>query len=155
ASCWGGRAISWATVEEMARYSKSIWPSLPTTARVSPSALAEATFRWNYLDAGWAQYSVRQGDVGAWVATQAAVAKAEGLGLIVGLNLLDGGTNKAPMTASQVRTFGTAMASEPSVCALVGWRHNSTYLNKTGVRDALDAVSTVAKSRKAASCVVN
>jgi hypothetical protein len=156
ASCWGGTAIPWATVEEMARYSKSIWPALPTTARVTPSKLAEATFRWTYLDAGWADYSTNLGDLRTYLGAQAAQARLEGLGLVAGLNVLDGsGYNTAPMTASQLKTFGTILAGDASVCALVGRSYDASYLSQSGIRAALDAVTTVAKARNPASCVVN
>ncbi len=154
ASCWGGKAISWETIEEMARYSKSIWPVLPTTVRVAPTNLAEATFRWNHLDAGWVQYNTRQGDLRTRLAKEATRAREEGLGLVAGLNLVDGaGFNTAAMTASQVRQFGTILAADPSVCALVGWRHDQSYLGQTGMRDAMEAVAAVARGRSAASCV--
>jgi hypothetical protein len=156
ASCWGGKAIPWATLEEMARYSKSIWPALPTTSRVTPSKLAEATFRWTYLDAGWAEYNTKLGDLKTYLAAQAAQARLEGLGLVAGLNLVDGsGYNTAPMTASQVKAFGTIIAGYASVCAFVGRDYNTSYLSQSGIRAALDAVTTVAKSRNPASCVVN
>jgi hypothetical protein len=154
ASCWGGQAISWETLEAMARYSKSIWPSLPTVARVSPTALASAGFRWTYLDAGWAQYTTRQGDLRTYVSKEAARAKLEGLGLVVGLNLLEGASSGA-MTASQIKQFGTILAQEPSACALVGWSYDGSYLGQSGIREALDSVATVARRRNAASCVVN
>jgi hypothetical protein len=153
ASCWGGQAIPWETLEAMARYSKSIWPSLPTVARVSPTALASAGFRWTYLDAGWAQYTTRQGDLRTYVANEAARAKLEGLGLVVGLNLLEGASSGA-MTASQIKQFGTILAQEPSACALVGWSYDAGYLGQSGIREALDSVATVARRRNAASCVV-
>jgi hypothetical protein len=156
ASCWGGRAISWETVEEMARYSKSIWPGLATTVRAAPTMLAGASFRWTYLDAGWAQYNTRRGDAKAFVATEAAVAADEGLGLIIGANFLEAaGNNTAPMTASQIKQIGTALAKNASVCALVGWRYDANYFGQSGIRQALDSVATVAKSRTVASCVVN
>jgi hypothetical protein len=156
ASCWGGQAVSWATVEEMARYSKSIWPALPTTARVPPSKLAQATFRWTYLDAGWADYNTALGDLKTYLAGQAAQAKLEGLGLVAGLNLLDAsGYNTAPMTASQVKQFGTILATDPSVCTVVGRSYDAAYLNLTGIRAALDSVTAVAKTHAAASCVVS
>jgi hypothetical protein len=156
ASCWGGKAISWATIEEMARYSKSIWPTLPTTVRVAPSILAQASFRWTHLDAGWAQYNTRKGDLKAFLATEGARARQEGLGLVAGFNVLDGaGLNTAPMTPTQVREFGTILAKEPSVCALVGWKHDPAYLSQPGMREAFDAVAARAKRRSPAPCVVN
>lgn len=153
ASCWGGQAISWSTVEEMARYSKSIWPGLPTVVRVAPSVLADADFQWNYLDAGWIQYNTLQGDLRTYLGAQAAKARLEGLGLVAGLNLEHaGGPKSGPMTPSQIRQFGTILAQDPSVCALIGWKYDSGWLDQTGVRDALDSVATVANGRAAASC---
>jgi hypothetical protein len=155
-ACWGGKTIPWETVEEMARYSKSIWPALPTTARVAPSKLAEATFHWTYLDAGWAEYTTNLGDLKTYLAGEANQARLEGLGLVAGLNVLDGaGYATAPMTASQLKAFGTILAGSASVCAVVGRSYDATYLSQSGIRDALDAVTAVAKSRSPASCVVN
>ena len=104
--CWGGRAISYETIEEMARYSKSLWPSLPTAVRVAPTTLAAAPFRWTHLDAGWAQYNTRQGDLRTRLAREVTQARAEGLGLVAGLNLLDGaGYKTAPMSARPPEIF--------------------------------------------------
>jgi hypothetical protein len=153
ASCWGGRAIPWSTVDEMARYSKSIWPGLATVARAAPSDLAKATFQWAYLDAGWAQYNTRMGDIRTYVSNEVAHAKSEGLGLVAGLNVQDAsGVHTAPMTASQIKAFGTVLASHPYVCALAGWKYDAAYLSQTGIRAAFDAVASVARSRTAGSC---
>jgi hypothetical protein len=59
------------------------------------------------------------------------------------------------MSASQIKTFGTIIASAPSVCAVVGYRHDTSYLGQTGIRSALDSVANVAKRRTAGSCVVS
>jgi hypothetical protein len=156
AACWGGTAIPWATVEAMAKYSKAIWPALPTVAKAPPTVLANATFRWSYLDAGWAMYSTRQGDLRSYLASQATAARNEGLGLMVGLNLIDAaGANTAAMTASQILQLGTVAAKEPSACALVGWRYDASYVGQTAIRAALDSVAKVARSRSAGACVVN
>jgi hypothetical protein len=156
ADCWGGKPIAWETIEEMAKYSKAIWPALPTTVRVPPSALAKADFQWTYLDAGWAQYSTPRGDIRTYLAAEAAQARAEKLGLVAGLNLVDAaGPGTAPMTPSQIREFGTVLAQDPAVCALVGWSYDAAHLGQTGVRDALDAVAAAAKTRAAGACVVS
>ena len=156
ASCWGGKVIPGATVEAMAQYSKSIWPTLPTSVQVPPSVLAAASFRWEWLDAGGIIYNTRQGDPRAYLANQVATAKLEGLSLVVGLNLLNSaGYRTSPMTPSQIKQFGTILAQEPSACALVGWTYNATYLGQTGIREALDSVTRVAKRRTPGSCVVS
>jgi hypothetical protein len=45
AKCWGGKTLTYSQMEEMSRYSKSIWPTLPTGVRAPPSLLGsmEAT----------------------------------------------------------------------------------------------------------------
>ena len=59
---WAGRPISGATLEEMAKYSKAIWPSLKTIVRAEPYLIKwSGTYR--ALDAAWAQYLWRKGDV--------------------------------------------------------------------------------------------
>jgi hypothetical protein len=123
---------------------------------VAPTELAAASFRWTYLDAGWAQYNTSKGDLRAFLAAEAAAARQEGLGVVAGLNLLSGsGTNTASMTAAQLLEFGSALAADPAVCAFVAWRHDSAYLSRAGVREATDAVAAVARGRNAASCVVS
>ena len=153
ASCWGGTAIPWATVEEMARYSKSIWPGLATVVRAAPSDLAKATFQWNYLDAGWAQYNTQMGDIRTYLAGQVAQAKNQGIGLVAGLYVKHAdGVGTAPMTASQIKAFGTVIASDPYVCAVTGWKYDATYLAQAGIRAAFDSVASVARTRTAGSC---
>jgi hypothetical protein len=83
---WGGKIISHATVEAMAQYSKSIWPSMTTFARVVPSWLATSSITYRALDAGWLQYAADKGDVTKLVTAEVAKAKLKGLGLLVGLN---------------------------------------------------------------------
>ena len=144
------------TVEAMAKYSKSIWPGLPTVAKVAPSLLAKASFTWTYLDAGWATYNTRLGDLRTYLASESKAATGEHLGFMVGLNLLDAaGVNTAPMTASQIMQLGTIAAKTSSVCALVGWQYDASYVGQAGIRAALDSVAKVAKSRSVASCAVN
>ncbi len=123
-------------------------------ARSEPSELAKATFQWSYLDAGWAQYNTKMGDVGTYIASEVAQARNERLGLVAGLNVDDAsGLNTPPMTASQIKAYGTVLASQPYVCALAGWKYDATYLSQTGIRAALDSVATVARNRASGSCM--
>ena len=154
ASCWGGSAIPWSTVEEMARYSKSIWPNLPTAVRSDPSRMTGAGFTWKYLDAAWAQYNTRRGELRTFLYSQVTAAKTMGLGLMLGLNLLDGsGTNTAPMTVSEVKAFGTILAQEPMACGLLGWRYDDGFMSQTGMRAAMDSVAKVARLHAPTTCV--
>jgi len=133
-----------------------IGPQYGAGDQLKSTDLAKATFQWTYLDAGWAQYNTKKGDIGKYLSAQVASAKAEGLGLVAGLNAEDAsGVNTAPMTASQIKEFGSTLASSPAVCALAVWKYDAAYLAQTGIRAAFDAVASLAKSRAAGSCVVN
>ncbi|MFL5401899.1 MAG: hypothetical protein ACJ8BF_03695 [Gemmatimonadales bacterium] len=77
---WNGTTVSPAEVEEMARYSKQIWPSLPTIVRAFPAYLQG--YHYQYLDAAWAQYLEKFGDLNAFLSTNVRDAKASGLALV-------------------------------------------------------------------------
>ena len=69
------------------------------------------------------------------------------------MNFLEAaGANTASMTASQVKQIGTVMAKSTSVCALVGWKYDGSYLKQSGIRQALDDVAAAAKSRTTSGC---
>lgn len=153
-SRWGGKVISQATVEEMARHSKQSWPGMTTFARVVPSWLASASITYVHLDAGWTQYVAGKGDPVNWVTSETAAAKRKGLGLVVGLNVLKGGkgSNRPPMTATEVRTFGTAMLNEAYACAFYLWSHDLDYYGRSDVKSAMAALSVKAKAHVRTSC---
>src|SRR5690606_8729164 len=71
---WGGQRISYATLEEMARYSRERWAGVPTIAESKASWLAANTAAWRYLDAASIVYSASMGDAGAWVGREANAA---------------------------------------------------------------------------------
>ena len=166
---WGGQAIPYAAVEDMARYSKTIWPELTTVARVSPQWLRGAPFKWAYLDAAWSQYTgrVRAGPVEAYRDAAVSTARSLGLGLVIGLNLLDGGDGSSgipgtmnepwgsrtyQMTPTEVRTYGAVLAAEPYACAMFSWRYDSVFDARSDIRGALSYVSVIAASRSKAPC---
>jgi hypothetical protein len=159
---WGGKAISYSTLEEMARYSKELWPGLNTMVRVTPSWLAGASFTWKYVDAGWTQYRATQGDAADWVKQEAAVAGREGLGLVVGLNVLDGGngssnirgptSGKWAMSATEIRKYGSAMLSASEACAFFNWTWDDDYYSRSDIKSAMADVSALARSHARTSC---
>lgn len=164
AASWGGQVIPYLTLERMGEYSKSLWPGLPTTVRVHATWLADAKFRWAGVDAAWSQYSARKGDVAEYLAQNVAAARREGLGLIVGLNVLDGGDGSSGregtyrgaynMSPAEIRNYGRVLASDPYVCAFQIWRQDSDYLAQPGVADALSYVAALARLRASAPCRV-
>jgi hypothetical protein len=160
---WGGNGISPATLEEMAKFSKQLWPEMSTMVRVAPSWLASSSQTYQYVDAGWTQYTVGKGDAAKWVASEAAAAKRKGLGLVVGLNVLDGGdgsskirspkaAGKWTMSASEVRKYGSAMISEGLACAFFNWQHDLSYYNRSDIKSAMAEVSAKARSHTKTAC---
>lgn len=159
---WGGKVISQATLEAMAQFSKQLWPQMTTMVRVAPSYLADAPLTYKYLDAGWTQYQVSKGDPAKWVASEAAAAKRKGLGLVVGLNWLDGGngsskirgftSGKWAMSPTEIRNYGSAMLGESLACAFFSWTHDPDYYERSDIRNAMADVSAKAKSHVKTSC---
>ncbi|MBA3659557.1 MAG: hypothetical protein H0W67_08165, partial [Gemmatimonadales bacterium] len=94
-SNWNGLPVPLSDIEAAAAYSKSIWPDLTTFVRTHPSFLAKAPFRWVALDAAWAQYASRRGNPREYAQRNARIAQRLGLGLVVGLNVLDGGEGRS------------------------------------------------------------
>jgi hypothetical protein len=159
-SNWGGKVISRATVDEMARYSKGLWPSMPTIVRGWPAYLKG--YDYQYLDAAWAQYSDRFGPISSFMSDNVRDAKAAGLALVVGLNLLDGGTKasgikgfskgKHSMSPSQVKTWGNALLSDSYVCAFLSWKYTDAYFSRAGIKSALADLSEKAKGMPNKGC---
>lgn len=161
-SRWNGKPIAYSELEEVARYSKDVFPGLTTIVRVVPTWLQGASFRWVNLDAAWAQYTASKGDVTVYRDTQAAAAKAQGLGLMFSLNVLDGGdgssgrqgttSGRHNMSALELATYGKALIEASHGCGLFMWREDAGFLTAPGIRSAMEVLSAQAKARPATSC---
>jgi hypothetical protein len=162
---WGGKIIPPATLEAMAKYSKLIWKDMPTFVRVVPSWLektAPISFTYTYLDAGWLQYETFRGDIATVIATEVAAARRKGLGLAVGLNVLDGGNGssriagwtrgKYAMSASEIRTYGTALLNSSYSCGFYNWMYDSPYYGRSDIKTAMSELSTKARNHLKTSC---
>jgi hypothetical protein len=161
-SNWGGKPVPFATLEAMARYSKQLYPGLTTVVRSYATWLQGARFRWKYLDATMAQYSARKGEVNKWIRAESSAARKEGLGLIVSLNVLNGGNRASrlrglyrgnyAMSASQLRSWGNVLASNNLSCGMFFWNYNRTYMSRSDIKSALSYLSSRTKSRSRQSC---
>jgi hypothetical protein len=161
-SSWGGQRISQATLEAMAQYSKQLWPGMTTFARAEPSYLRANGRKYSHLDAGWTIYASRKGDAKAWISSQVAHAKAAGLALVVGLEVLNGGTKASgipgrsrgtyAMSASQLRTWGSNLMDQAYVCGFVNWRYDSQYNGRSDIRSAMSYLAQRAASHARTSC---
>ncbi|HUR96262.1 MAG TPA: hypothetical protein VMY76_16905 [Gemmatimonadales bacterium] len=161
AAKWGGKSIPASTVEAMAKYSKQLWPGMTTFVRAGPTWLATSSIGYTYLDAGWAQYAASKGNVGSWIAAEVAAAKRKGLGLAVGLNVLDGGNGSSgirgisggsAMSANEIKSYGTALLDQSYACAFYNWMYDSGYYGRTDIKSAMAAMSTKAQSHQRTAC---
>ncbi|HEY9014132.1 MAG TPA: hypothetical protein VIM84_03595 [Gemmatimonadales bacterium] len=150
---WNGRPVSQGMVEAMAQYSKSIWPSMPAIVRDEPVWLRKYSGSFRYLDGAWAQYSARRGSVTTYINSQVSAAKAKGLSLIVGLNMLKGGSpNRTAMSATEVERYGSALLASSYPCAFLSWKYSSSYLSSSSMKTAMQRLSNKAESRGFKSC---
>ena len=158
-----GRVVPYETLEQMAQYSKSIWPTLPTIIRTRVSWLGQAPFKWTYLDAGWAQYSANRGDVTAFRDTEVAAAAKTGLSLLFSLNVSDGGevvpgcyagTRKfwCAMTAAELARFGSVLASAPTACGLTLWQYDREYLARSDVQASVQELARIVGAHAPVPC---
>ena len=146
---WAGSPVPASTVEQMAQYSKQLWPGMLTVVRVDPSYLRNDH---RYLDAAWAQYVYRKGSASDYIKRNVADAQSRGLGLITGLNVLKGGPNGAKMTADQVKSWGSTLLASTYPCAFISWQYNDSYLSGTSMKSAMDALRDQAERRSMRAC---
>lgn len=160
ASNWNGKRVSPAEVEEMARYSKEIWPAMATLIRGWPAYLKGYEFK--YLDAAWAQYHERFGSIDEFIANNVRDAREAGLALVAGMNVLNGGSSssgitgrragKYAMSASELRSWGNALLSEPYICALLIWKYDPGYFSRPDISAALSELNRKAESHPEQPC---
>jgi hypothetical protein len=147
---WNGQPIPPSTVDQMGQYSKQLWPGMPTIVRTVPRYFSSNP---RYVDAAWAQYLSWFGDAGDYVRKNVADAQNRGLALVVGLNLIKGGSPKhTTMSAAEVKAFGSALLSSSYPCAFISWQHNSTYLYPSAMVDAMKYLRSKAQNRSTKSC---
>jgi hypothetical protein len=157
-----GRVIPQSTIEAMARYSKQRWPGMATVVRVLPSWLAQSTVTYRHLDAAYVQYHSRRGDLVPWMTREVAIAKRLGLGVVLSMNALDGGTSasgipgfsdgKFAMSAAELRKFGGAMLNESYGCAFLMWNYDPEYNDRSDIQSAMADLSRLARSHAPTSC---
>jgi hypothetical protein len=147
---WSGRPVSGGTVEEMAKYSKQLWPGMPTVVRAEPGYMAKWSGSYRYLDAAWAQYVSWKGSPSSYLSKNVSAAQKKGLALVVGLNITRG-NNGSRLSASQIKSWGSAMLNSSYPCAFLSWRYSSQVLSGS-IRDAMSGVASQARNRGSKSC---
>jgi hypothetical protein len=150
---WNNRPIPPSTLEAMAQYSKQRWPSMVTIVRTWPDYLDNWSGTYHYLDAAWAQYAAnRWPNANDFATTNINKAKAKGLALIVGMNILYGSPTRGPMSPNQIRSYGSALLNSTYPCAFISWMYTDKYMSQSGVKDAMSYLRSKAQSRGFKTC---
>ncbi len=168
---WGGN-ITKATLDAMATYGRNLFPTLPMGLNHGPPGYKWRTSeRYHSVDYVLYQYNyyISSGNITAWRTAVLDRAAIDGVKPVFSLNILDGGVQdrtgtydcggtggkgtyfpNCRMTATQVKTFGVALA--PYGCALQMWRYDGVFMSKSANVDAFRTVASKAASSPRKSC---
>jgi hypothetical protein len=159
-SNWNGQPVSKPDIEELARYSKEVWPSLVTVVRTHYDYLQG--YQYRHLDAVRAQYHSRFGAIEDFIAEHIGVSRSLGLAMIGGVNLLNGGSSssgipgeqegKFAMSAAEIRSWGRRFLTDPYICGFLMYQYDSVYLARPDIKAALAELSEVARGIRKKSC---
>jgi hypothetical protein len=159
-SNWSGKRVTQAQIEEIAKYSKQVWPTMLTVIRSFPDYLEG--YQYPHLDALQVNYLNKFGSIDDFVAAQVQGAKSLGLALVGGLNVLNGGAptsgipgeaeGKYGMNGDEIRSWGGKYLSDPYVCAFVVWEYDPEYLSRPDIKAAFADLSQVARSHPEKTC---
>ncbi|MEP7176877.1 MAG: hypothetical protein ABI860_10045 [Gemmatimonadales bacterium] len=155
---WGGQTVPKATIDQMAQYAHSLFPGLPAVVRAAPTQMQG--YAWQYVDLAWAQYTVKKGPIAQYASNEFASAKAQGLGLVAGLNISKGGdgssgfgfTDGWSMSGAEILQYGAALLDDPYACAFISWDNRSSVITPSDVAAALQDLATAALAHAATSC---
>ncbi len=130
-------------LDEMARYSKELFPDLMTFVRNQATTMpVPPDGTYEYLDAIVNQYSARDGDVETYAVTEAAAAERLNVGMINGLNIADGGDGSSgqagwregfyAMSATEINYYSEALLNVPGVTMFLMWEYDGQELWSDG-----------------------
>ncbi len=130
-------------LETMAVYSGRVLPGLATMVRANASELPAPTGgRFEWLDASVNQYLALDGDIVAYAEAQHDAAGALGIGVVMGLNMADGGDGssgqagwtegKWAMSADEIRHYGTVLSTVPGTRLFLNWEYDAEELWSDG-----------------------
>jgi hypothetical protein len=160
---WGG-VMTKPLLDQMARYVKAMFPTLPVGVALRTDWRTHERFR--VMDAYIAQYSWYRGKPTAFRDHGLSEARKQGMKVVFALNILDGGVHTfrsrwscpttttggkgtyAPacrMTANQVRDWGRVLGT--AGCGLLLWKYDGAFMSRAAnVRALKDVASTLART---------
>lgn len=174
AKTWG-TAINKTTIDQMAAYAKSMFPTLPMGVNHGPPG-----YNWHseqkYTKVDYVRYLyawyVTSGDIAKWRLAVLARAKLDGVTPALAINVINGGppdkgdgsydcagaTQGDPggsyplctMTPDQIVTYGKALM--PYGCFLMMWQFDKTVFSKSANLTAFKTLATAAAATAKRSC---
>jgi len=159
---WNGKVVTHAEIEEMARYSKEIWPTMTTYIRTFPDYLLGGEYP--HLDAIWFHYLDRFSPLDGFIQHHFADARSLGLKIIIGMNVINGGSkdsgipgrgSKFSMSAEEIRAWGGQLMAEPDLCAFLLWEYDDKYFERPDIQAAVEDLAKKARAFPTRSCARN
>jgi hypothetical protein len=164
---WGG-VMTKPKLDEMARYVKNIFPSLPVAVAVIHTWRTHERYR--NVDVIIPQYSWYMGSISTWKNAAINQARLNGTSIAFSLNLLNGGiqnwsTGKCPltttggygtrypacrMTATQVREWSKLLGA--GSCSMIMWRYDDLFMSKSANQTAFKEASSYLRGVSKRSC---
>jgi hypothetical protein len=157
---WNGKPVSQPDIEELARYSKEVWPSMVTVLRTTYDFLQG--YQYPHLDAVRTQYRSSYGSIDDYIAAQIEVARSLDQEMIGGVNVLNGGSSRSgipgrregkfAMSADELRSWGGRFLTDPYICGFIMYQYDSAYLARPDIQAALAELSEIARGIPKRTC---
>jgi hypothetical protein len=170
-----GTVLTKATIDQMATYVKTIFPTLPAGVNHGSTGYRwRTTERYTKVDYAIYQYVhwVTKGNIALWRDGVLARAALDGVTPGFSINILNGGVQDkgdgvydcigtgmgglgtryplCSMTSDQVRTWGKTLA--PLGCVMLLWEFDKAYISKAANLSAFTEIATLAASKPKRSC---
>jgi hypothetical protein len=164
---WGGN-VTKPLLDQMARYVKAMFPTLPVGVALRYDWRPHEKFR--VMDAYITQYSWGKGPLAPWRSKVLDNARSQGMKVMFAVNILNGGpytyknwncpsgttggrgTYKPTcrMTPSQLRQWGSYLGA--SGCGLLLWRYDRAFMSKSANVSALRNLASTMSRTPGRSC---
>ena len=124
--------LTLSEIDAMAAHAKLRYPGLLTAVRLAASTLSEYSGGAPYaqLDVAWSQFRIERGQASTYRDTEIQAAQAVKLGLVLGINITQGGGSLTEVTPDSLLSWGNEFlkaGSSDYVCAFNMW--DKTYSN--------------------------
>jgi hypothetical protein len=157
---WNGDQVTHEEIDEMGRYSKERWPTMLTIIRAWPEYLRG--YSYQYVDGVRFHYLERLGPLEPWIENHFNEARAMGLAIVSGLNVLNGGSSnsgipgrkegKFAMSAAELRNWGERLLAEPDICAFFMWEWDAHYYDRADIKPVLADLKRLAEDKPKRLC---